>query len=301
MGKENTVLQKIRSSYRIAKIYWRPILSQAWRDAWTLWLWIFVIPLSANLVGVVFFIINNGWQEFILQLDSFFWYYCLGFALTLGVIFGYFAITSPAMLYKAKKELAWRRTWHDVEIKAVHYPYHNGFGVGLSFVSDKPDEFEITNFYPKVTKVANRHNTLYQSNIPSVGIELKALQQESKAGAFYPRTDALHIPRRKTIGEGAVAVQVAHWYTYSFSPGHIENNTVIEGKIEEEGKEPKHHNVSGDPPFKVEITLSGLLNTHDKMDLCYIVCEIRKDGDKGIALSMTRSQEYEYEGERFGT
>ncbi len=106
MSKESKTLQKNWSNLRLAKIFWFPILYQSLRDALASWLWIFILPLVADVIAAILFLIKNGWMKLMLQMGEFFSYYCFGVIAVLFLIFIYRAITSSATKYFEQEQKA---------------------------------------------------------------------------------------------------------------------------------------------------------------------------------------------------
>ena len=136
MVKEDTTLQQIRLALRKSQKFWPPVLRQAWHDAWTLWLWIFVVPLAVNVVLAILNIIDNGWQGVISGLDSFFYLYVFSFIFVLLLLYFYFSITLSASLFFEQKEKAELFTTAGIEI-TVFEPSENDIRPAGIFVNNK--------------------------------------------------------------------------------------------------------------------------------------------------------------------
>ncbi|MBC7876233.1 MAG: hypothetical protein H7Y59_03605 [Anaerolineales bacterium] len=269
------------------KLYWNTF-AKNWKSNLD-WRGYGVELLSAVISGGLF-IRGNGWKA-VLDNPRDFLLSTLAFPIALAVLYSlYHLLVTPANLYIDKQKLAWRRTWRDVEIAPINFSDDEWFGVGLSIVSDKSDEYNVTNFYPKIIKITRGNDVIYQSNIPDVGIELRVIERTIETGSFYRRTNALHVPHRKNIGESTVAFHVAKFRDDTAYPNFVE----IEGIIEAEDSQPQNYVEHVTLPCKIEIALRGLLNSLDKMDICQIVCEIRENEEKGLSITMRRIPEYEY-------
>lgn len=141
MPKEDKVLQKIKSDLRAARGFWTPILRQSWHSAWTLWLWVFIVPLAVNLVQAIIIIINKGWGELVFLAGNFFGYYCLAFIVVLFIIYFYFVITISASNFFEQKRKADRYYWNNIDVsyKEIH-EWDKLTGYRIRVENDKIDQ-----------------------------------------------------------------------------------------------------------------------------------------------------------------
>jgi hypothetical protein len=141
MAKEDKVLQKIKTDLRIAKEFWTTVLRQSWYSAWTLWLWVFIVPLAVNVVQAIFVVINNGWGGLFLLSGNFFGYYCLGFIVVLFIVYAYFVVTISAFLFFEQKKKADRFNWNNVYVSCEEIrEWDELIGYRIKVENDKFDQ-----------------------------------------------------------------------------------------------------------------------------------------------------------------
>lgn len=200
----------------------------------------------------------------------------LGLASFVVVLWGWNVLwLVPAKKYQELKIEANKRSWRDVEIKPFHFPENNQLGVGLEVVSNKPDQFKITQVYCLIYEITHSYDVEFRGNMQLPLLSFPSLQRT---------TEIINKTQTTKLNSGQI-MAVAN---SDGSKAWIEKNDAL-----------TDYAIESNILHKLTIGVDGILEHVGTMDRCLLYCDLlykknEQTGKMELSLKITdRNQQYE--------